>query len=111
MTADQQPENSVLKQNRWMFWMCFISLITTAFFFAVRAQIIGAIGVEFHLSETEKGWLMGVKHRSKKMKHSPLLRFSTFGTEGSKRIWERLVDPGRPFQAIRLKGSVARHEK
>ena len=59
MTADQQLENLVLKQNRWMFWMCFISLITTAFFFAVRAQIIGAIGVEFHLSETEKGWLMG----------------------------------------------------
>lgn len=59
MTGDQQLENSVLKQNRWMFWMCFISLITTAFFFAVRAQIIGAIGIEFHLSETEKGWLMG----------------------------------------------------
>ena len=59
MTAEPQAENAVLRQNRWLFWMCFISLITTAFFFAVRAQIIGAIGLEFGLSETEKGWLMG----------------------------------------------------
>ncbi|MFC1569931.1 sugar MFS transporter [bacterium] len=59
MSAEHQTESAVLKQNRWLFWMCFISLITTAFFFAVRAQIIGAIGFEFGLSETEKGWLMG----------------------------------------------------
>ncbi|MBN2103462.1 MFS transporter [bacterium] len=59
MTDEQQAENAVLKKNRWLFWMCFISLVTTAFFFAVRAQIIGAIGFEFDLSETEKGWLMG----------------------------------------------------
>ncbi|MBN1782702.1 MFS transporter [bacterium] len=59
MVNEHHSENSILKQNRWLFWMCFISLITTAFFFAVRAQIIGAIGSEFGLSETEKGWLMG----------------------------------------------------
>jgi len=52
-------ERSVLGQHKLLFWMCFISLVTTAFSFASRAQVIGDIGAEFSLTETYKGWLLG----------------------------------------------------
>ncbi len=49
-----------LAGQRWVFWTCFISLIATSFGFIVRAQIIGDWGVEFNLSETQKGEIFGV---------------------------------------------------
>jgi len=52
-------EHATLAQNQFLFWMCFISLVTTAFSFASRAQVITFIGDEFNLTETFKGWLLG----------------------------------------------------
>ena len=52
-------EQAAFRKNIKLFLMCFIALLTTAFFFAVRAQIINAIQIEFDLSETQKGWLLG----------------------------------------------------
>jgi MFS family permease len=43
-----------------LFWACFIALIATAFGFIVRTQIIGDWGVQFNLSETQKGEILGV---------------------------------------------------
>lgn len=50
--AEQNPQ--------WLFWACFIALVATAFGFIIRTQIIGDWGVEFNLSETQKGELLGV---------------------------------------------------
>ncbi|MBD3392307.1 MAG: MFS transporter, partial [Chitinivibrionales bacterium] len=59
-TAGQaQPEQEKLGSNQYLFWMCFIALVTTAFSFASRAQVIGDIAGEFGLDETYKGWLLG----------------------------------------------------
>lgn len=59
MSAEKSHENSVLSQNKMLFWMCFIALVTTAFSFASRGMVIGQIQLEFGLTETQKGWLLG----------------------------------------------------
>ena len=46
--------------TQWLFWTCFIALVATSFGFIVRAQIIGDLGAEFGLSETQKGEILGV---------------------------------------------------
>ena len=46
-------------RERYMFWACFIALIATAFGFIVRTQIINEWGLEFNLSETQKGEILG----------------------------------------------------
>ena len=46
--------------NKRLFWGCFIALIATAFGFIIRALIINDWGVEFNLTETQKGELLGV---------------------------------------------------
>ncbi|MCG3198997.1 MAG: hypothetical protein GHCLOJNM_03504 [bacterium] len=43
-----------------LFWGCFLALIATAFGFVIRSQIIGDWEVQFNLSETEKGHILGV---------------------------------------------------
>ncbi len=43
-----------------LFWGCFIALIATAFGFIIRAMIIDDWAMDFQLSETEKGTLLGV---------------------------------------------------
>jgi MFS family permease len=43
-----------------LFWGCFMALIATAFGFIVRAMVIGDWAVEFGLSETQKGEILGV---------------------------------------------------
>ena len=53
-------ENLSDKQNQLLFWGCFAALAATSFGFIVRTQVIGAWGVEFGLSETEKGEIFGV---------------------------------------------------
>ena len=47
--------------DRRLFWACFIMLITTAFGFVVRTQIMGdeVFAREFGFSDTQKGELMG----------------------------------------------------
>ena len=47
-------------KEKWLFWACFIALITTAFGFIVRAMIIDEWATDFGLSETQKGEIQGV---------------------------------------------------
>ena len=53
-------DNLTNKQNQLLFWGCFAALAATSFGFIVRTQVIGDWGVEFGLSETEKGEIFGV---------------------------------------------------
>lgn len=46
-------------RQKYMFWACFIALIATAFGFIVRTQIINEWGIEFGLTETQKGEILG----------------------------------------------------
>jgi MFS family permease len=46
--------------DRRVFWGCFTALVTCAFGFAVRAQVIGNWAIDFNLSETEKGSILAV---------------------------------------------------
>lgn len=48
------------RNEKLLFWACFISIVATAFGFIVRTQIIGDWGHEFDLSETQKGQIFGV---------------------------------------------------
>ena len=43
-----------------VFWGCFIALVTCAFGFVIRTQIIGDWATEFSLDETEKGRILAV---------------------------------------------------
>ncbi|TWT31605.1 MFS transporter [Blastopirellula retiformator] len=47
-------------EKKFLFWACFISLITTAFGFIIRAIIIDEWGTVFNLTETQKGEIFGV---------------------------------------------------
>ena len=53
--APQEKEPDML-----LFWGCFVALIATAFGFIVRALIIGDLAVDFDLTETQKGEILGV---------------------------------------------------
>lgn len=48
------------RQDKLLFWGCFMSLIATAFGFIIRAMLIDTWGDEFELSATEKGEIFGV---------------------------------------------------
>ncbi len=45
--------------DKRLFWACFIMLITTAFGFVVRTQILDDLAAQFDFSQTQKGELMG----------------------------------------------------
>lgn len=45
---------------RRIFWGCFIALVTCAFGFIVRTQVIGEWQAQFNLDETQKGDILGV---------------------------------------------------
>src|SRR5262245_20592701 len=47
-------------QARRLFLGCFWALVATAFAFALRGNVLDDIGVQFGLSEEEKGILIGV---------------------------------------------------
>ena len=46
--------------NRRLFLGCFIALVTCAFGFIVRTQVIGEWQTQFNLDETQKGDILGV---------------------------------------------------
>lgn len=46
--------------QRRLFLGCFISLVATAFGFAVRGAVLDDWGVQFNLSEEQKGYILGV---------------------------------------------------
>lgn len=51
---------TITAENRWLFLTCFVALIATAFAFIVRTQIVDDWAMEFNLTETQKGELLGV---------------------------------------------------
>ena len=51
---------AITGENRWLFLTCFVALIATAFAFIVRTQVVDDWAVEFNLTETQKGELLGV---------------------------------------------------
>ncbi len=55
-----QPGASSPQGDRLLFAGCFLALIATAFGFIVRAMLINTWGVEFALTETQKGEIFGV---------------------------------------------------
>ena len=46
--------------QRMIFWACFVALAATAAVLVIRGQVIGAWAKEFHLTETQKGEILGV---------------------------------------------------
>jgi fucose permease len=48
------------KQRTSLFWTCFIALTASSFGFAIRAMLITEWGMEFNLSKTQMGEIMGV---------------------------------------------------
>ena len=46
--------------NSRVFWGCFVAMLTCGFGFVVRTQVIGEWQLQFNLSETEKGDILGV---------------------------------------------------
>jgi MFS family permease len=48
-----------MKKEDRLFAACILSLIATAFGFIVRAMLLNTLGVEFDLSESQKGALQG----------------------------------------------------
>ena len=49
--------NQAENHNNRLFVACCIALIVTAMTFAIRAGILGQLGVDFGLSDTELGWI------------------------------------------------------
>ncbi len=55
----QTSASSNAIDRKWLFWACFVALTATAFGFIIRVQIIGEWGVQFRLTETQKGEILG----------------------------------------------------
>jgi MFS family permease len=55
-----QKPNSNHGADMKLFWACFIALVATSFVFGVRSTLIGQIADEFHLSQADKGRILGV---------------------------------------------------
>ncbi|WP_406696458.1 MFS transporter [Singulisphaera sp. Ch08] len=58
--SDVPSTDKAGRDEKLLFWACFIALIATAFGFVVRTQIIADWGREFSLSKTEQGQIFGV---------------------------------------------------
>ncbi len=52
-----QPQ--AVRHRKFLFVVCFIALVATSFAFGIRAQIIGDLQIEFRLTETQKGEILG----------------------------------------------------
>jgi MFS family permease len=50
----------VPRSDKWLFWGCFIALITTAFGFILRIFLMDGWAKEFNFSATQQGELFGV---------------------------------------------------
>lgn len=46
--------------DKKLFWACLIALVATSFVFGVRSTLIGELGREFDLSQTQIGQILGV---------------------------------------------------
>jgi MFS family permease len=59
MSQPNEPAAAPSAADRLLFIGCFVSLITTSFGFILRAMTLNEWGVQFGLSETEKGEIFG----------------------------------------------------
>src|SRR5438105_15888592 len=48
------------QQNKMLFWACFAALIATSFGFIIRVLLADAWGTDLHLTQVEKGQILGV---------------------------------------------------
>lgn len=46
--------------DKKLFWACLVALVATSFVFGVRSTLIGELGREFDLSQTQIGQILGV---------------------------------------------------
>ena len=60
MNTQQANPESLDQESKWIFWTSFFALVATAFGFIVRTQVINEWGIQFNLSETQKGEIFGV---------------------------------------------------
>ena len=60
MNKDHQAAEFTGRQQGRLFWTCFIALTASSFGFAIRALLITEWGIEFNLSKTQMGEIMGV---------------------------------------------------
>jgi MFS family permease len=60
MNKNNETSSAKNSPDMKLFWGCFIALIATSFGFIIRALIIGDWAVDFNLTETQKGELLGV---------------------------------------------------
>lgn len=60
MNEESSRTDSMGAKDKVLFWGCFVALIATAFGFIIRALIIDDWGLQFGLTETQKGEILGV---------------------------------------------------
>lgn len=58
--TDTSSPGSTHSYDRVLFWGCFVALVATAFAFIVRAMLLDTWGIEFNLTQTQKGEIQGV---------------------------------------------------
>jgi MFS family permease len=56
----QDKPAGIEDHHQRLFWGCFVALIATAFGFIIRVMVLNEWGIEFNLSATEKGQIIGV---------------------------------------------------
>ncbi len=59
LTASAPLSAESQKHRSFLFVACFVALVATAFAFAIRSFIIGDLQEQFHLTETQKGEILG----------------------------------------------------
>lgn len=53
-------DNEMSYEKKMLFWACFVAIAVTAFIFIIRGQVINDWALEFSLTETQKGEILGV---------------------------------------------------
>lgn len=59
MNDSYTAANSGASKRESLFIACCVSLIVTAMSFAIRGNIMGALGAQFHLDNAQLGWIAG----------------------------------------------------
>ena len=60
MSESDSSTTTTDRENKKLFWACFVALVATSFVFGLRANIIGNWQSDFSLSEADKGRILGV---------------------------------------------------
>ena len=57
--GDQQKAALTEEQKKFLLWTCFVALVATSVAFVIRAFLVRDWQIEFGLSETQKGEILG----------------------------------------------------